>query len=57
MKDVAERTLMMTKKPVRKSDDETEVKPADMKIVGASRYNYVSKWRREKSQILRENSQ
>ena len=49
--------MTMRKRPVRKSDDETEVKPADTKIVGASRYNCVSKWRREKSQILRESSQ
>jgi len=32
MKDVAERTLMTPKRPVRKSDEETEVKPADMKM-------------------------
>lgn len=49
--------MTMPKRPVRKSDKEIEVKPADMKILGASRYDYVGKWRRNKSQFLRENSQ
>ena len=35
MKERAERTLMMPKIPVRKREDETEVKPADMKMTGA----------------------
>jgi len=37
MKDVAERSLIMPKRPVRKSDEETSLNPADMKMVGASR--------------------
>lgn len=49
--------MTMPKRPVRKSDEEIEVKPADMKILGASRCDYVSKWRRNKIQFLRENSQ
>jgi hypothetical protein len=44
MKDVVERTLTMPKRPVRKSNEEIEVELADMKIVGASRCDYVSKW-------------
>jgi hypothetical protein len=36
MKDKAEANLTIPKIPVRKRDDETEVKPEDMKMVGAS---------------------
>jgi len=35
MKDTEEATLMTPKMPVKKSEDETEVKPADMNIIGA----------------------
>ena len=33
---IAERSLTTPNTPVKKRDDETEVKPADMKITGAS---------------------
>lgn len=36
MKDKADISLMAPKRPVKNSEDETEVKPADMKILGAS---------------------
>jgi hypothetical protein len=37
MKEVAERSLVMPKSPVKNSDAETLVNPADIKMVGASR--------------------
>jgi hypothetical protein len=36
MKAIAETSLTMPKMPVRKREEETDVKPADMKITGAS---------------------
>ena len=36
MNDRADSSLMIPKMPVRKSEEDTEVNPEDMKIVGAS---------------------
>jgi hypothetical protein len=42
MKAMAESNFTTPKIPVRNSDDDTEVKPADMKITGASISKIVS---------------